>query len=51
MNGEVNIVILKSLKKQLSQYKKKYYNQKLFKGLNFKEGNKVYLLTKIFKNK
>ena len=30
---------------------KRYYNQKVFKGLDFKEGDKVYLLTKIFKSK
>ena len=30
---------------------KKYYNQKVSKGLDFKEGNKVYLLTKNFKSK
>ena len=30
---------------------KKYYNQKVFKRLDLKEGNKVYLLTKNFKSK
>jgi hypothetical protein len=30
---------------------KRYYNQKVFKGLNLKEGDKVYLLTKNFKSK
>ena len=30
---------------------KKYYNKKVFKGLNLKKGNKVYLFTKIFKSK
>ena len=30
---------------------KKYYNQKVFKGPDLKEGNKVYLLTKNFKSK
>ena len=30
---------------------KRYYNQKVFKGLNFKKENKVYLLTKNFESK
>ena len=30
---------------------KRYYNQKVFKGPDFKKGNKVYLLTKNFKSK
>ena len=30
---------------------KRYYNQKVFKGLDFKEGDKVYLLTKNYKSK
>ena len=30
---------------------KKYYNQKVSKGLDFKEGDKVYLFTKNFKSK
>ena len=30
---------------------KRYYNQKVFKGLNLKKGDKVYLLTKFFKSK
>ena len=30
---------------------KKYYNQKVSKGLNLKQGAKVYLLTKNFKSK
>ena len=30
---------------------KKYYNQKVFKGLNFKKGNKIYLFIKNFKSK
>ena len=35
----------------VQEYIKKYYNQKVFKGLDLKKGNKVYLLTKIFKSK
>ena len=35
----------------LQDYIKKYYNQKVFKGLDHKKGNKVYLLTKNFKSK
>ena len=30
---------------------KRYYNQKVFKGLDFKKENKVYLFTKNFKSK
>ena len=30
---------------------KKYYNQKVSKGLNFKKGDKVYLLINFFKSK
>ena len=30
---------------------KKYYNYKVFKGLDFKKRNKVYLFTKFFKSK
>ena len=30
---------------------KRYYNQKVFKGLDLKEGDKVYLLTKNFESK
>ena len=30
---------------------KRYYNLKVFKGLDFKEGDKVYLFTKIFESK
>ena len=30
---------------------KRYYNQKVSKGLDLKKGNKVYLLTKNFKSK
>ena len=30
---------------------KKYYNLKIFKGLYFKEGDKVYLFTKNFESK
>ena len=29
---------------------KKYYNQKVSKGLDLKEGDKVYLFTKFFKS-
>ena len=35
----------------VQDYIKRYYNQKVFKGLDLKEGNKVYLLTKNFKSK
>ena len=30
---------------------KRYYNQKVSKGPDFKEGDKVYLFTKFFKSK
>ena len=30
---------------------KRYYDQKVFKGPDFKKGNKVYLLTKNFESK
>ena len=30
---------------------KQYYNEKVFKGLDFKKGDKVYLFIKFFKNK
>ena len=39
------------LVKLVQEYIKKYYNQKVFKGLNLKEGDKVYLFTKNFKSK
>ena len=35
----------------VQNYIKRYYNEKVFKGLDFKKGNKVYLLTKNFKSK
>ena len=37
--------------KLVQEYIKKYYNQKVSKGPDLKEGNKVYLLTKNFKSK
>ena len=37
--------------KLVQNYIKRYYNQKVFKGLNLKKGDKVYLLTKNFKSK
>ena len=37
--------------KLVQEYIKRYYNQKVSKGLDLKEGNKVYLLTKNFKSK
>ena len=37
--------------KLVQEYIKKYYNQKVFKGLNLKKGNKVYLLIKNFESK
>ena len=37
--------------KLVQDYMKKYYNQKVSKGLDLKEKNKVYLLTKNFKSK
>ena len=42
---------LHKLVKLVQECIKKYYNQKVFKGLDLKEGNKVYLLTKFFKSK
>ena len=42
---------LYKLVKLIQKYIKKYYNQKIFKGLDLKERNKVYLLTKNFKSK
>ena len=35
----------------VQDYTKRHYNQKVFKGLDLKEGDKVYLLTKNFKSK
>ena len=35
----------------VQEYIKKYYNQKVSKGLNLKKRDKVYLLTKNFKSK
>ena len=37
--------------KLVQEYIKRYYNQKVSKGLDLKKGNKVYLLTKFFKSK
>ena len=37
--------------KLIQNYIKKYYNQKVSKRLDFKEGDKIYLLTKNFKSK
>ena len=42
---------LHKLVKLVQEYIKKYYNQKVFKGLDLKEGDKVYLFTKFFKSK
>ena len=42
---------LYKLVKLVQEYIKKYYNQKVFKGLDFKKGDKVYLLIKNFKSK
>ena len=42
---------LYKLVKLVQNYIKRYYNQKVFKGLNLKKDNKVYLLTKIFESK
>ena len=42
---------LHKLIKLVQDYIKRYYNQKVFKGLDFKKGDKVYLLTKNFKSK
>ena len=39
------------LVKLVQEYIKKYYNQKVSKGLDFKKGDKVYLFTKNFKSK
>ena len=35
----------------VQNYIKKYYNQKVFKGLDLKKEDKIYLLTKNFKSK
>ena len=37
--------------KLVQEYIKRYYNQKVSEGLDLKEGDKVYLLTKNFKSK
>ena len=37
--------------KLVQEYIKRYYNQKVFKGLDLKKRDKVYLLTKNFKSK
>ena len=42
---------LYKLVKLVQEYIKRYYNQKVFKGLDLKEGDKVYLLIKNFKSK
>ena len=42
---------LYELIKLVQEYIKKYYNQKVFKGLNLKKRDKVYLLTKNFESK
>ena len=42
---------LYKLVKLVQKYIKKYYNQKVSKGPDFKEGDKVYLLTKFFESK
>ena len=42
---------LYKLVKLVQEYIKKYYNQKVFKGPDFKKRDKVYLLTKIFESK
>ena len=48
MNGKAYIAILKPLKISKVSIKT---NKKVFKGPNFKKGNKIYLLTKKFKSK
>ena len=61
---KINKIVKKRLEKLIQLYRnlyklaklvqeciKKYYNQKVFKGLDFKKGNKVYLFTKNFKSK
>ena len=42
---------LYELVKLVQDYIKRYYNQKVSKRLDLKEGNKIYLLTKNFKSK
>ena len=42
---------LYKLVKLVQEYIKRYYNQKVSEGLDLKEGDKVYLFTKIFKSK
>ena len=42
---------LYKLVKLVQNYIKRYYNQKVSKGPDLKEGDKVYLLTKNFKSK
>ena len=42
---------LHKLVKLVQECIKRYYNQKVSKGLNLKEGDKVYLLTKNFESK
>ena len=42
---------LHKLIKLVQDYIKRYYNQKVFKGLDLKKGDKVYLLTKNFESK
>ena len=42
---------LYKLVKLVQECIKRYYNQKVSKGLDFKKGDKVYLLTKNFKSK
>ena len=42
---------LHKLIKLVQEYIKRYYNQKVSKGPDLKEGDKVYLLTKNFKSK
>ena len=42
---------LHKLVKLVQDCMKRYYNQKVFKRPNLKEGDKVYLLTKNFKSK
>ena len=37
--------------KLVQEYMKRYYNQKVSEGLDLKEGDKVYLLTKNFESK
>ena len=47
MNFYINLI---ELAKLIQQKIKKYYNAKRFKGLDLKEGDKVWLLYKIFKS-